>query len=106
MQVRRHHVFQQYCIACTRRRQREPSAQRTGSDNGDLQFAIYFAARALADVRSIRLRLFQMDSDPGPLFGRQRGNKRKNPAQGHRNVIDVIHQANGFSRERHWRSSS
>ena len=43
----------------------------------------------------------QVLGDAGALLDGERGDGGQHPAQGYGNVVNVIHQANGFSGERH-----
>ncbi|MGA2352235.1 MAG: hypothetical protein ABSF70_17500 [Terracidiphilus sp.] len=109
MQVPGHHVFQQHAKANASSREGQPTTQRTSSDYGDGFRAILlfsddregFGGQCLGDIVGTGAGLDQVLGDARALLSRERGNGGQYPAQGYGNIIDVIHQANGFSGERH-----
>jgi hypothetical protein len=52
-------------------------------------------------VLRVGLGVEQVLGDAGALLGGEGGDGGQDTTQGHGNVVNVVHQANGFSGERH-----
>jgi hypothetical protein len=63
--------------------------------------ALPAADQGLGHVLGVGLGVEQVLGDAGALLGGEGGDGGQNAAQGDGNVVNVVHQANGFSGERH-----
>jgi len=102
MEIRRHDVFDEDAVPGAGGAQGEPAAKRTRSDNGDcLGQPALFGGKSVGHVVGIGPGLLQVLSHAGALFGGKRGDRSEDAAQGDGDVVDIIHEADGFSGERH-----
>ena len=90
-------------VACGSRR--GPGAlagQRLSGENGrGRQRAELLGSQGQGHIFGVGPGLHQVFGDADALFGREAGYDGQHPAQGYGNIVNVVHQANGFSRERH-----
>ena len=102
MQIGGHYIFKENAKAGTGGTERERTAERAGSDNGDdSQVAVLLGGQGVGHFLGAGMRLEEVIGDPGALLGGKGGDGGQHPAQGDGNVVNVIHQANGFSGKRH-----
>ncbi len=113
-EVGRHDIFQGDQEAGTRGMKGESPTQWTGTNDSYMELRIehrsnrvrrvmerLFLGEGVQHILRAGLCLCQMGRYEGALVVIQSGNSGKNAAQGDGNIVNVIHQADSFSGERH-----
>ncbi len=102
VQIGGHHVFKQHGVARASSGEREPPAQRACSDDCDrCQLCGLLDGKGFRHIFCVGLGVLQVLGDAGAFLRSKCGHKCEHSAQGYSNVVNVIHQADSFSGERH-----
>jgi len=103
VEVRGHYVLKQDAIASARGAQREPATEGPGSDDGDgdhelLKTRSLLNGEGRGNILGTRAGAEQMLGNFGALVSGERWDSGEHAAQRDCDVVNVVHQADGFSR--------